>query len=180
MTEERKLLLLGLLRQTNMHGYLLNEHLEGGAPVTLKKPTAYNLLDRMERDGWIAHRNESTGDRIRKVYSVTKDGERAFFRLLKEQLMTYLPNESPAIVSIGFLDELQKTEALQLLCSRRDAAAAYRKALETGSEDQHEHVGSAQLPIEYARRLADLDIAFLDKIIDRMDRSVHPKQGRTR
>ena len=177
MTEERKLLLLGLLRQTDMHGYLLNEHLEGGAPVTLKKPTAYNLLDRMERDGWIAHRGESTGDRVRKVYSVTKEGDKAFFRLLRKQLMTYLPNESPAIVSIGFLDELERAEALELLCRRRDAATAYRQALGAGSADQHAHAGSAQLSIEYARRLADLDIAFLDELIDRIDRSVQAKQG---
>jgi DNA-binding PadR family transcriptional regulator len=175
MTEERKLLLLGLLRKADMHGYLLNEHLEGGAPVTLKKPTAYNLLDRMERDGWIAHRGESTGDRVRKVYSVTNEGEKAFFRLLRKQLMTYLPNESPAIVSIGFLDELESSEALELLCRRRDAAAAYRKSLGAGSVDRQVHVGSVQLSIEYARRLADLDIAFLDEIIDRTDRSVHPK-----
>jgi DNA-binding PadR family transcriptional regulator len=28
MTNERKLLLLGLLRQTEMHGYMLNAHLD--------------------------------------------------------------------------------------------------------------------------------------------------------
>lgn len=166
MTEERKLLLLGLLRQTDMHGYLLNEHLEGVAPMTLKKPTAYNLLDRMEQDGWIEHRGEFTGERARKVYSLTEKGEMAFFRLLRGQLSAYLPNESPAMVSIGFLGALLKSEALELLRKRRDAAAVYRKTLGTDSDAHHGHSGSTGLMIEYARRLADLDIVFLDEIID--------------
>ena len=51
MTTERKLLLLGLLRKNDMHGYLLNAHLGGAVPISLKKPTAYNLLDRMEQGG---------------------------------------------------------------------------------------------------------------------------------
>ena len=61
MTDQRKLLLLGILRQSDMHGYLLNAHLDGTIPISLKKPTAYNLLDRMEEDGWVEHRDEPTG-----------------------------------------------------------------------------------------------------------------------
>jgi hypothetical protein len=33
MTDERKLLLLGLLRKNDMHGYLLNAHLTSGFAV---------------------------------------------------------------------------------------------------------------------------------------------------
>ena len=40
MTNERKLLLLGLLRRSDMHGYLLSAHLDGSVPISLKKPTA--------------------------------------------------------------------------------------------------------------------------------------------
>ncbi len=168
MTEERKLLLLGLLRQTDMHGYLLNEHLEGVSPVTLKKPTAYNLLKRMEKDGWVIGRDESTGDMARKVYSVTAEGEEAFLRLLREQLPEYVPNESPAMVSIDFADALNGMEAQVLLRRRRDSAEVYKRALGHSSDDTHGHGGSAYLPIEYARRLTDLDIEFLDGVIDHL------------
>jgi DNA-binding PadR family transcriptional regulator len=142
MTDERKLLLLGLLRQTDMHGYLLNEHLDGVAPVTLKKPTAYNLLDRMEKDGWVAGRDESTGDRPRKVYSVTETGEAEFYRLLREQVPAYAPNESPAMVSIGFLDALEIGEARELLERRRDAAEVHLRALGSYEDDAHGHSGT--------------------------------------
>lgn len=167
MTAERKLLLLGLLRQTDMHGYLLNEHLESGSPVSLKKPTAYNLLDRMERDGWVEGRDESTGDRTRKVYSVTARGEEVFFDMLREQLPRYAANESPAMVSLGFVDALPGDEALELLRRRRDAAATHRKALGP-SADPDGHTGSTYLPVAYARRLAELDIEFLEQVINHM------------
>jgi DNA-binding PadR family transcriptional regulator len=170
VTDERKLLLLGLLRQTDMHGYMLNEHLGGTAPVTLKKPTAYNLLDRMEKDGWVAGRDESTGGRPRKVYSVTEKGEEAFYRLLREQVSVYAPNESPAMVSIGFLDALETSEARELLERRRDSARVYRTALGSQADDAHGHAGTGYLPIEYARRLAELDIAFLDEVIEAIER----------
>ena len=86
MTDERKLLLLGLLRQVDMHGYMLNAHLGTATPISLKKPTAYNLLERMEQDGWVTHRDEPTGDRPRRVYSVTGQGEQMFQDLLRQQL----------------------------------------------------------------------------------------------
>lgn len=165
MTDERKLLLLGLLRQTEMHGYLLNEHLDGFAPLTLKKPTAYNLLDRMQRDGWVEGREEATGERTRTVYSLTEKGENEFLRLLREQVPEYVPNESPALVSIGFLDALTPSEALALLERRREAAQAFRRSLGDSADDPHAHAGSGYLPVEYARRLADLDIEFLGEVV---------------
>jgi DNA-binding PadR family transcriptional regulator len=171
MTNERKLLLLGLLRQTEMHGYILNAHLEGASPVTLKKPTAYNLLDRMEMDGWIEHRGESTGERQRKVFSVTGKGEEAFFRLLGEQLGTYISPESPGLVSVSFLDALPVSCAVELLRKRQDSILEYRQSLESndGEHQGDPHTGSTNLAMEYARRLADLEIAFLGEIIDGMD-----------
>lgn len=163
-----------------MHGYVLNEHLGGRSPLSLKKPTAYNLLARMEADGWIAGRDESTGDRTRTVYSVTAAGEQAFFRLLREQLSSYAPGETPAMVSVGFLDALERGEALDLLRRRRDEAAAYRASLQPQSDsaDAHGHAGSTSLLIEYARRLADLDIDFLDRIIDHLE--MDPTKGDTK
>ena len=93
MTDERKLLLLGLLRQTDMHGYMLNAHLDAAVPVTLKKPTAYHLLEIMEKDGWVIHREESTGKRVRKVYAMTRKGEAAFLDLLKRQLAAFITDD---------------------------------------------------------------------------------------
>ena len=178
MTAERKLLILGLLRMTDMHGYVLNAHIGSVSPVSLKKPAAYNLLDSMERDGWIEHREESTGGRQRKVYSVTAAGEGAFLTLLREQLGTYTPNESPSMVGLSFLDVLPPDEALDLLGQRRASIVDHRSTFESDNEaiTDDPHAGSMQLPIEYARRLADLDLTFIDEVVEYISKSQHPQE----
>ncbi len=178
MTEERKLLILGLLRMTDMHGYVLNAHIDSLSPITLKKPAAYNLLDSMERDGWIKYREESTGDRHRKVFSVTAAGERVFFELLRTQVGAYAPNESPSMVGLSFLDMLPPDEALVLLRQRRCSIIDYRNSFEpvTEADTDDPHTGSMQLPIEYARRLADLDLTFIDEIIEDLSKQLYRKE----
>jgi DNA-binding PadR family transcriptional regulator len=163
MTNERKLLLLGLLRRSDMHGYLLNAHLDGTVPISLKKPTAYNLLERMEKDAWVEHRDEPTGDRPRRVYSITRNGEAAFLKLLRQQLGELTPAETPGLVSLSFLDSLPASEATELLEQRR-ATLEKRRAAFTGKRDD-EHSGSMFLAIDYTRRLLDLEAQFLDEVI---------------
>lgn len=175
LTDERKLLLLGLLRQNDMHGYLLNAHLDGTIPISLKKPTAYHLLDRMEEDGWIAHREEATGDRPRRVFSLTTRGERAFRDLLTEQLRSFRPAEFPSAVGLAFLDALPAAEARALLLERRQAVVTYRDHLVApvdGADDavaaHDETTGGAHLAVAYARRFAEVELEVLDQAIDHL------------
>ena len=174
ITNERKLLLLGLLRQSEMHGYMLNAHLDSTTPISLKKPTAYNLLERMEKDGWVKHRDEPTGDRPRRVFAVTETGERAFLGLLRQQLGEFTPAELPGLVSMSFLDALPTTEAINLLKQRRAAIKEYRIAFtgtvgEGGASPDDPHIGSSYLAIEYTRKYLDLETQFLDEVIRHME-----------
>jgi len=173
MTNERKLMLLGLLRKNDMHGYLLNAHLHGTVPVSLKKPTAYNLLDRMEEDGWVEHRDEPTGERPRRIFSVTEAGEQAFQRLMREQLKSFTPGEYPAVVSMSFLDALPIPEVLELLKERLRAIEHYRTGLVPPEEDdaviEAHHSGSESLAIEFARRSIELELQFLNEVIEGLE-----------
>ena len=173
MTSERCLLLLGLLRGTDMHGYMLNAHVDGTVPISLKKPTAYNLLERMEKDGWVEHRDEPTGDRPRRVFAVTAKGEGVFQEMLREQLGIFTPAEVPGLVSMSFLDVLPESEAAKLLRQRRESLALHRQALTQHSEsgvsaDEH-HTGSSQLSMVFIRRLLDLEAEFLDEVIQELE-----------
>ena len=172
-TDPRKLLLLGLLRQSEMHGYMLNAHLDCTTPISLKKPTAYSLLDRMEKDGWVRHRDEPTGDRPRRVFSVTEEGERAFQELLRQQLKAFIPAELPGLVSLSFLDAVPVPEALDLLKQRRAELDQHRDAFIPSGEsedsaDAH-HTGSTHLAIEYARRFLEMETQFLSDVIDTLE-----------
>ncbi len=172
LTDERKLLLLGILRQSEMHGYLLNAHLDGAAPISFKKPTAYNLLERMHTDGWVSYRDEPTGDRPRRVYALTETGEQAFLKLLRKQLQHFAPAEFPSLVSLSFLDALPVAEALAALRKRREALEAHRELLvtETGGDatDQH-HAGTTGLVVTYLRRSAEMESQFLNEAISHLE-----------
>ncbi len=60
---DRKLLLLGLLRMQDMHGYQINDFIDAflAVCVDVKKPTAYYLLNKMHADGWIAVEEQAGG-----------------------------------------------------------------------------------------------------------------------
>ncbi|MBL8155487.1 MAG: helix-turn-helix transcriptional regulator, partial [Anaerolineae bacterium] len=62
---DRELLLLGLLRREDMHGYQLHEFINQNMAscIDLKKPTAYYLLDRMAESGWISASAVQEGSR---------------------------------------------------------------------------------------------------------------------
>ena len=80
---DRKLLLLGLLRQQEMHGYQLYEFIERELSfcTDLKKPTAYYLLNKMAERGWIVEEQSQEGKRPpRKVFRLTAQGEAAYQR----------------------------------------------------------------------------------------------------
>ncbi len=119
---ERELLLLGLLRAEEMHGYQLNEFIDShlGSTVHLKKPTAYRLLNQMADDGWVTYRTEQEGNRPpRRIYALTAKGEAAFQRMLRESLARYEPPRFPGNTGLLFLDALSPGEASALLQQRR-------------------------------------------------------------
>jgi DNA-binding PadR family transcriptional regulator len=162
-TAHRKLLLLGLLREEGMHGYLLHAHLDGAGPIELKKPAAYHLLDRMEQDGWLEHRDDPVGERPRKVYSLTSDGERAFQGLLRDLLATDVPPDFPGLVPIAFLDALPADQIRPALEQRRRALEGRLEVWTShGADDsagQHSPMDS------FLRRSILLEIEFVDELL---------------
>jgi len=124
---EKKLLLLGILRKQDMHGYLLNHMLDQDVtmPITLKKSNAYKILKTMEADGWITQREERHGNRpFRQVYSITKKGSKAFDNLVRKNLADYPGPEFPSLVAYKYLEGLSARESLELLEDRREKIAS--------------------------------------------------------
>jgi DNA-binding PadR family transcriptional regulator len=124
---EKKLLLLGLLRRQEMHGYQLNEFIDNNLALCtdLKKPTAYYLLDQMSKDGWISAETGQEGNRPqRKVYRLTEAGEAAFQRLLRGNLSAYSPINFPGDIGLAFIDWLTPAETLPLLETQKKQVAA--------------------------------------------------------
>jgi DNA-binding PadR family transcriptional regulator len=164
---ERELLLLGLLRSQDMHGYQLHEAIDShlGMGIQLTKPTAYRLLSHMAKDGWVTAREEQEGNRPpRRVYTITPQGEGAFQRLLRENLANYQPSDFTCQIGLAFLDELSPTEALTLLQRRR---AGLEELLDS-TRAHGEHPGSLQLMLEHQMHVLAAELEWLNTVIARL------------
>lgn len=171
---ERELLLLGLLRHGDMHGYQINEFINRDMVfcTDLKKPTAYYLLDKMASAGWIVERDDTSEHESnrppRRVYSLTAEGEATFQRLLRENLASYYPVRFVGDVGIAYMDALEPGEAHALLLQRRAALAAEQTAIMSVPM----HSGSLQLVIDHQARHLAAELDWLDEIIARLDQSI--------
>jgi DNA-binding PadR family transcriptional regulator len=167
---EKKLLLLGLLLSHDMHGYRLNEVLQHnpGLSITLKKSNAYKLLKDMETDGWVTHQQEQEGNRPpRRVYTVTKEGEAAFYRLLRENLSTYPTPEFPGAVGLDFVYLLPPEEVVALLEQRHQAIETTFQQL----EDVSAEIRQSHLAIEYLHHYYATELQWLAEVIKRFQTS---------
>ena len=166
---EKKLLLLGILRDHDMHGYHINAILaqDAGIGMTLKKANAYKLLNEMADDGWITYREEREGSRpLRRVYAIAPAGEAAFKRLLRESLVAYAAPQMPSVLAYNYLNELPVTEAVTLLQERRRMVNTRFHQLETVPQEMLQ----AHLGMVYLHRFYAAELVWLDEIIDRLDK----------
>ena len=164
---EKKLLLLGLLLSHGMHAYQLNEMLQQnlGTPISLKKSNAYKLLIDMEKDGWVTHVQEQEGNRPqRRVYSVTEDGKKAFFRLLRQNLSSHVAPEFPGVVGFDFMYMLPAEEAVSLLVKRVQIVKEKFQQLDDIPEDMRQN----HLAIEYLHQYYAKEIDWLSEVIRRL------------
>lgn len=167
---ERELLLLGLLRQQEMHGYELHDFIERTMQtcVDLKKSTAYYLLDKMAKSGYITESTEQSGNRPpRRVYHITETGEDHFQSLLRQNLATYEPAKFGSVVGLVFLDEIEAEEARPLLEQRRLILAEQLQMV----TDVPAHPGSLQFVIEHQKMHLEAELNWLDQIINNLQTS---------
>ena len=164
---DRKLLLLGLLRIQDMHGYQLNDFIDAflAVCVDVKKPTAYYLLNKMHADEWIAVEEQQEGNRpVRRIYSITPQGETAFQELLANNLGSYVPVQFNSDIGLAFMDALSVDERDNLLSQRRDELAQQLADVEAIPE----HPGNFQLMIEHQVRHLQTELDWLDSVIVRL------------
>ncbi|MGB2909020.1 MAG: PadR family transcriptional regulator [Anaerolineales bacterium] len=167
---ERKLLLLGLLRQHEMYGYQINDLIDAhlGANINLTKPTAYRLLHNMAEQGWISYREEKVGKRpTRRIYSLTEKGDAEFQEMLRCCLGQYQPSEHTSTLCLAFFDALPPEEVLPLLEKRR---LTIEELIVANKSDQSHH-GAFQLTIDHQIRHLVTDLEWLSEVITRLESS---------
>jgi DNA-binding PadR family transcriptional regulator len=170
---DRELLLLGILREQEMHGYELHEFIDKNLAscTDMKKSTAYYLLKKMEEAGLISQETRQEGNRPpRQDYHLTPAGETEFQRLLRANLAHYSTAYFTGDIGLVFLDQLEPEEALSLLNSRRaelaeELAAAERIPSRPG------HPSGLQLVFDHLVYHLRAELAWTDSLVNRLNDS---------
>ncbi|MFF7097606.1 PadR family transcriptional regulator [Streptomyces rubradiris] len=181
-----RLLVLGAVRQHGRaHGYQVRNDLEywGAHEWSNAKPgSVYHALKQMARQG-LLHAHETApstaGGPPRTEYEITGRGEEEFFRLLRESLVCYDQKPDVRSAAIGFLVELPRAEALELLRERIRRIGRWRDSvtgeyLPEGGPQQLGHIGEI---MRMWIHTADSDAAWTQGLIDRLEAGAYTFAG---
>ncbi len=162
---EYRLLVLGILRMQEMHGYQLAEVIEShfSEGDVIKKPTLYDTLKKLEADGSVASRDDREGNRPpRTVYSLTAHGEQEFEDLLRKHIGTYRgpdPRDEVALMFLGVLPMEETRRPLEI----RKASLADTLAREP-EEDPH-HRGALDPVVKRRLRHLRAEAEWLEEVL---------------
>lgn len=168
--DDRALLLLGVLMTQSRHGYQINEFIERQLcdVVTMKKPTAYALLDRLAGDGLISVHVEQEGNRPpRKVYTITDVGRHVFKDLLKSNLSTLNTPVFTDDIGLMFLNYLPPQQAIDLLRQRLARLEAVLKS--TVEVPPHGGLLTLHLALDHVTTLRRADRDWMVATIERLE-----------
>lgn len=115
---DQRILLLGLLRMQEMHGYQLNDFIDRRLDFVtdLKKPTAYYILNKLCKDGYVREETEQAGNRPeRRVYHITAAGEECFQKLLRQNLASFEQTYFADDMGVLFMHSLAPHEVREAL-----------------------------------------------------------------
>ncbi|MEU5427532.1 PadR family transcriptional regulator [Streptomyces olivoreticuli] len=147
-----RLLVLGAVRQHGRaHGYQVRGDLEfwGAHEWSNAKPgSIYHALKSMAAQGLlIAHDTapSEAGGPPRTEYELTDEGEREYFRLLREALSSHDQKVDVLTAGVGFLVDLPRAEAIALLKRRVESLRAWREEIRQhwtpGEGEDWGHIG---------------------------------------
>ncbi|HEX2910017.1 MAG TPA: PadR family transcriptional regulator [Chloroflexia bacterium] len=166
---EDALLLLGMLRAQSQHGYQINEFIERNLSrvAVMKKATAYAVLERLCKSGFVSVHNEQEGNRPpRKVYSITPQGEEEFIRLLRLNLSSAHRLVLSGDIALMFVDSLTKDEVVELLSQRLSELEAQLAMYEAAPK--HGAGLGVDLSLEHHLVMLKTDREWLSSVIRRI------------
>ncbi len=170
--DERALLLLGVLMMQDQHGYQINEFIERSLcrVTSMKKPTAYALLDRLADAGYISDHREQAGSRPqRKVYSITTTGQALFYELLRQNLADASKATDEGDIGLMMVNYLDRESAIACLRERMQRLDALLQ--ESSMVPPHGGTLSVDLALDHLQAIRRADREWLAGTIARLERS---------
>jgi DNA-binding PadR family transcriptional regulator len=176
-----KLIILGLLRKSPMHGYEIKQRIEHETMAEwagVSYGAIYSALNKLARDGFVEKvGTEQVGKRpSRDVYQITGNGHDEFLRLLREALS--LPEHRVSSIDIGirFMDALPHAEARTLLRQHKETleeVLAHHIEERAHIIDQYEHSSYLEgicVLFDHGILHVRAEIEWLDQVLDKLER----------
>uniref|UniRef100_A0AAU1UBC9 PadR family transcriptional regulator n=1 Tax=Streptomyces sp. NBC_00119 TaxID=2975659 RepID=A0AAU1UBC9_9ACTN len=181
-----RLLVLGAVRQHGRaHGYQVRNDLEywGAHEWSNAKPgSIYHALKQMAKQGFlVAHEiaPSTAGGPPRTEYEITDEGTEEFLTLLREALVTY--DQKPDILSaaLGFIVDLPRREAVELLRRRVEGIEEWRRAVTEyyTPEDGPERLGHIGEIMNFWVHSADAGAEWTRGLIGRIEGGAYTFAG---
>ncbi|MEK3889093.1 PadR family transcriptional regulator [Bacillus sp. FSL K6-3431] len=164
--EHRSLLLLGLLMTQSQHGYQIHDFIERNLTfiTNMKKATAYSLLDKLSKEGYIDVSIEYDGNRPpRKVYSINENGIGHFYDLLSENLSSAETVFYEGDIGLMFLDHLPVDQTIKSLHKRhQELQDKYHVLMQLPI---HDHSNGVNIAIRHKQKMLEAELSFLTETI---------------
>ena len=81
--------LLRMVQAQPLWGYKIKKKVETNFQIKLRHGALYPTLNSLEEKGFLTSQKQTKGGRIRKVYTITKDGKeflQSYYAVLQEQI----------------------------------------------------------------------------------------------
>lgn len=164
---DHTLLILGLIKLQEMHGYQLGELIDRrlGYLTDLKKPTLYHLLGKLEAEGDVTKTTSREGNRPERfTYKLTKQGASHFQDRLRQNLQDTHAAYFNDDIGLLFLSEIAAPDAREFLAQKR--ASVQERLAQVG---QALALHRPDTPAYYTLRHHELHLkterAWLDELI---------------
>lgn len=164
---QERLLVLGLLKLQDMHGYQLSDLIDKRLKylTDLKKPTLYHLLGRLEAEGLVTKTASREGNRPERfTYRLTPGGAEQFHELLQVNLQD-APNAYFADdIGLLFLSEIPAEDARASLTQKRMRVDERTRGMEHALE-QHSPGTPAYYTLHHQLAHLQAERAWLDGLL---------------
>ena len=171
--------LLGLLTLRKSSGYDLSKLFQESLSYfwVANQSQIYRELDKMEEIGWVvSSKVEQDARPNKRVYGITKEGNRELIRWLKEENAEDLAvARNPLLMKLFFSGKVEREHSIELLKSYRKICVDARAEIaaqvaEVGAvEETAEKPAYWLYAAEYSIRQYDFQIKWIDETIDRLE-----------
>ncbi|URN17122.1 MULTISPECIES: PadR family transcriptional regulator [Streptomyces] len=181
-----RLLVLGAVRQHGRaHGYQVRNDLEywGAHEWSNAKPgSIYHALKQMAKQGLLrAHETapSTAGGPPRTEYEITDEGTEEYFALLRQALTAHDQKPDSLAAALGFLVDLPREEALDLLRQRVAGLERWRTAVTEhytpeGGPERLGHIGEI---MNLWLHQTDADAAWTRGLVERVEGGAYTFAG---